>query len=77
MSVNLMKALRFAEFGPPSVLRIEEIRGQEGRRSTGSGESSGYQSERLQERLRTLQEHNSAANSWAGLCGHRCEGEGS
>ena len=25
MSTNLMKALRFAEFGPPSVLRIEEI----------------------------------------------------
>ena len=25
MSTNLMKALRFAQFGPPSVLRIEEI----------------------------------------------------
>src|ERR1700683_1081482 len=25
MSTNLMKALRFAEFGPPSVLRIEEV----------------------------------------------------
>src|SRR5271167_1347205 len=25
MSGNVMKALRFAEFGPPSVLRIEEI----------------------------------------------------
>jgi len=25
MSINLMKALRFAEFGPPSVLRIEEV----------------------------------------------------
>ncbi len=25
MSNNLMKALRFAEFGPPSVLRIEEV----------------------------------------------------
>src|ERR1700733_7402276 len=25
MSTNRMKALRFAEFGPPSVLRIEEI----------------------------------------------------
>src|ERR1700733_11093851 len=25
MSANVMKALRFAEFGPPSVLRIEEI----------------------------------------------------
>jgi len=25
MSSNLMKALRFAEFGPPSVLRIEEV----------------------------------------------------
>jgi NADPH:quinone reductase len=24
-STNLMKALRFAEFGPPSVLRIEEV----------------------------------------------------
>jgi NADPH:quinone reductase len=25
MSINLMKALRFTEFGPPSVLRIEEV----------------------------------------------------
>jgi NADPH-dependent curcumin reductase CurA len=25
MNTNIMKALRFAEFGPPSVLRIEEI----------------------------------------------------
>jgi NADPH:quinone reductase-like Zn-dependent oxidoreductase len=25
MSTNLMKALRFSEFGPPSVLRIEEV----------------------------------------------------
>jgi NADPH2:quinone reductase len=25
MSINLMKALRFAEFGPPSVLHIEEV----------------------------------------------------
>src|SRR3984885_8065006 len=25
MSANVMKALRFAEFGPPSVLRIEEV----------------------------------------------------
>lgn len=25
MSANMMKALRFAEFGPPSVLRIEEL----------------------------------------------------
>lgn len=25
MSTNLMKALRFAEFGPPSVLRIEDV----------------------------------------------------
>jgi NADPH:quinone reductase len=25
MSTNMMKALRFAEFGPPSVLRIEEL----------------------------------------------------
>jgi NADPH2:quinone reductase len=25
MSSNRMKALRFAEFGPPSVLRIEEV----------------------------------------------------
>jgi NADPH2:quinone reductase len=25
MSTNVMKALRFAEFGPPSVLRIEEL----------------------------------------------------
>ncbi|MGA2456437.1 MAG: hypothetical protein ABSF85_02505 [Terriglobales bacterium] len=25
MRTNLMKALRFAEFGPPSVLRIEEV----------------------------------------------------
>ena len=25
MSTNTMKALRFAEFGPPSVLRIEEV----------------------------------------------------
>src|ERR1700684_1096993 len=25
MSTNRMKALRFAEFGPPSVLRIEEV----------------------------------------------------
>jgi len=25
MSTQLMKALRFAEFGPPSVLRIEEV----------------------------------------------------
>jgi NADPH2:quinone reductase len=25
VSTNLMKALRFAEFGPPSVLRIEEV----------------------------------------------------
>ena len=25
MTANLMKALRFAEFGPPSVLRIEEV----------------------------------------------------
>jgi NADPH2:quinone reductase len=25
MSTNLMKALRFAEFGPPSLLRIEEV----------------------------------------------------
>jgi NADPH:quinone reductase-like Zn-dependent oxidoreductase len=25
MTTNLMKALRFAEFGPPSVLRIEEV----------------------------------------------------
>src|ERR1700683_3567427 len=25
MSTHLMKALRFAEFGPPSVLRIEEV----------------------------------------------------
>jgi NADPH:quinone reductase len=25
MSTNVMKALRFAEFGPPSVLRIEEV----------------------------------------------------
>ena len=25
MSNNLIKALRFAEFGPPSVLRIEEV----------------------------------------------------
>src|ERR1700685_2316246 len=25
MSGNVMKALRFAEFGPPSVLRIEEV----------------------------------------------------
>src|SRR3984885_2031450 len=25
MSINLMKSLRFTEFGPPSVLRIEEV----------------------------------------------------
>jgi hypothetical protein len=25
MSINVMKALRFAQFEPPSVLRIEEI----------------------------------------------------
>src|SRR5271163_5362674 len=25
MNTNVMRALRFAEFGPPSVLRIEEI----------------------------------------------------
>src|ERR1700729_2608739 len=25
MTANLMKALRFSEFGPPSVLRIEEV----------------------------------------------------
>jgi NADPH:quinone reductase-like Zn-dependent oxidoreductase len=25
MGTNAMKALRFAEFGPPSVLRIEEV----------------------------------------------------
>jgi NADPH:quinone reductase-like Zn-dependent oxidoreductase len=25
MSTNGMKSLRFAEFGPPSVLRIEEV----------------------------------------------------
>ena len=25
MSTNLMKGLRFAEFGPPSVLRIDEV----------------------------------------------------
>src|SRR6202050_2739473 len=25
MAINLMKSLRFSEFGPPSVLRIEEI----------------------------------------------------
>jgi NADPH:quinone reductase len=25
MSTSVMKALRFAEFGPPSVLRIEEL----------------------------------------------------
>jgi len=25
MSINLMKSLRFSEFGPPSVLRIEEV----------------------------------------------------
>jgi hypothetical protein len=25
MSMNLMKSLRFSEFGPPSVLRIEEV----------------------------------------------------
>jgi NADPH:quinone reductase-like Zn-dependent oxidoreductase len=25
MSMSVMKALRFAEFGPPSVLRIEEL----------------------------------------------------
>src|SRR6202021_2233263 len=25
MTSNVMKALRFAEFGPPSVLRIEEV----------------------------------------------------
>jgi hypothetical protein len=25
MSTNLMKALRFAEFGPPSMLRVEEV----------------------------------------------------
>jgi hypothetical protein len=25
MSADIMKALRFAEFGPPSVLRIEEV----------------------------------------------------
>ena len=25
MSTKIMKALRFTEFGPPSVLRIEEV----------------------------------------------------
>jgi NADPH2:quinone reductase len=25
MSINQMKSLRFAEFGPPSVLQIEEV----------------------------------------------------
>jgi len=25
MSTNIMKALRFAEFGPPSVLRMKEV----------------------------------------------------
>jgi len=25
MNTRVMKALRFAEFGPPSVLRIEEV----------------------------------------------------
>jgi NADPH:quinone reductase len=25
MTTNVMKALRFTEFGPPSVLRIEEV----------------------------------------------------
>ena len=35
MSTNLMKSLRFTEFGPPSVLRIEEVAIPE----TGEGEA--------------------------------------
>ena len=35
MSANVMKALRFAEFGPPSVLRIQEV----GIPEPGEGES--------------------------------------
>jgi NADPH2:quinone reductase len=77
MSTNVMKALRFAEFGPPSVLRIEEVAipgaGRGG--STCSREGCSDQSQRHRERRGTLQEHNSAANPRPGLCGRRCKGE--
>ena len=77
MSTNLMKSLRFAEFGPPSVLRIEEVAIPE----PGEGEAlvqvkaAAHQSQRHRERRGTLQEHNSAANPWPGLCGRCCKRE--
>ena len=77
MSTNVMKALRFSEFGPPSVLRIEDVAipraGRGG--STRSSEGCSDQSKRHRERRGTLQEYNSAANPWQGLCGRCCKRE--
>ena len=65
MSIDLMKTLRFTEFGPPSVLRIEEVlipeSGEGG--STCSRGSCGHQSQRHRQRCGTFQENNPATNS--------------
>jgi len=70
MSTSVMKALRFAELGPPSLLRIAEVTipepGEGG--SNRSRDCCGDQPQRHRERLGTLQEHNFAANPRPGFC---------
>jgi hypothetical protein len=77
MSTSVMKALRFAEFGPPSLLRIAEVTipepGEGG--SNRSRDCCGDQPQRHRERLGTLQEHNFAANPRPRFCPRCCKGE--
>ena len=75
MSTNLMKSLRFTEFGPPSVLRIEEVAIPE----PGEGEAlvqvkaAAINPSDIGNVAGRFKKHNSAANPRPGLCGHCCK----
>jgi hypothetical protein len=76
MSTRVMKALRFAEFGPPSP--TANHRGHDSR--AGRGEAivhviAAATPQRHRERLGTLQEHNFAANPRPGFCQRCCKGK--
>src|ERR1039457_1331298 len=76
MSTSVMKSLRFTEFGPPSVLRIEEVPIPE----PGEGEAlvqvkaAAINPKRHRECRGTLQEHDTAANPGRDFAGIAVKG---
>ena len=76
MNTRRMKSLRFAEFGPPSVLRIEELavpKAREGEALVPVASGQRSIPATSQTSCGALQEHNSAANPRPRFCRRRCQ----